>query len=90
MVGQRGHAFLNRGKNKMRNSRDNNDALPAVLIALLAAWLIAQTNIYVRRIYADRMLIATQTEQLANLRTMLQIATDPVDVRQVDGRRLRK
>ncbi len=74
----------------MRNSRDNNDALPAVLIALLAAWLIAQTNIYVRRIYADRMLIATQTEQLANLRTMLQIATDPVDVRQVDGRRLRK
>ena len=73
----------------MKRFDNNDDALPAILIILLAAAFCMQATHHKRHVEADQIIIAAQAAQLSNLRAMLQIATEPVDKRAQSGRKIR-
>ena len=69
-------------------NRNNDDALPVVLILLLVILSVIQALHHKNHTEADQIIIATQAAQLETLRSMLIIATDPVDFRKQNGRKI--
>lgn len=70
---------------------NDDDALPAVLIlplVLLVLLSFIQAMHHKNHAEADRLIIEHQAAQMQNLRFMLLVATDPVDFRKQNGRKI--
>jgi hypothetical protein len=67
---------------------NDDDALPAVLILPLVLLSFIQAMHHKNHAEADRLIIEHQATQMQNLRFMLLVATDPVDFRKQNGRKI--
>ena len=67
---------------------NDEDAMPAVLILLLVLLSFIQALHHKHHAESDRLIIEHQAAQMENLRGMLLIATDPVDFRKQNGKKV--
>ena len=67
---------------------NEDDALPAVLILLLVMLSFIQALHHKHHAESDRLVIEHQAAQMEHLQGLLLIATDPVDFRKQNGKKV--